>query len=166
MHGAAARAAGQNGTGQKGRVLFDVGGAALGVRALGSISGLLNPKTADMLFVVNINRPFAEDLPSLLTMFEEVQAAARLPVTGLVANTHLMGETTPETVRGGIRAARKLEAASGIPLRFCAMQLHLARAFGGPEGDVEGLPILVIERFIVAPFGSKSRGAQRRSTVV
>jgi hypothetical protein len=161
-----ARAAGQNGTGREGRVLFDVGGAALGVRALGSISGLLDPKTADMLFVVNINRPFAEDLPSLRTMFDEVQAAARLPVTGLVANTHLMDETTPETVRGGIRAARKLEAASGIPLRFCAVQLHLARAFGGPEGHAEGLPILAMERHIVAPFGSKSRGAQRRSTVV
>ena len=161
-----ARAAGQNGAGREGRVLFDVGGAALGVRALGSISGLLNPKTADMLFVVNINRPFAEDLPSLRTMCDEVQAAARLPVTGLVANTHLMDETTPETVRGGIRAARKLEAASGIPLRFCAMQLHLARAFGGPEGHEEGLPILAMERYIVAPFGSKSRGAPRRSAVV
>ena len=87
-------------------------------------------------------------------------------MTGLVANTPLMDETTTETVRGGIRAARKLEAASGIPLRFCAMQPHLARALGGPEGHVEGLPILAMQRYIVAPFGSKPRGAQRRSTVV
>jgi hypothetical protein len=46
------------------------------------------------------------------------------------------------------------------------MQLHLALSFGGPEGDVEGLPILAMERYIVAPFGSKSRGAPWRSAVV
>ena len=162
----ATRAVGRNGGGRGHRVLFDVGGDDLGARALGSISGHLNRKTSELLFVVNVNRPFAEDLHSLRTMFDEVQTAARLPVTGLVANTHLMEETTPETVLGGIRAARELEAATGISVRFCAMQHHLTRAFGGPEGHAEGLPILAMERHIVAPFASKPRGAHRRSAVI
>jgi hypothetical protein len=162
----AARAVGGNGGGREHRILFDVGGDDLGARALGSISGLLDRRTTDLLFVVNVNRPFAEDLGSLQTMFDEVQTAARLPVTGLVANTHLMDETTPETVLGGIRAARGLEAETGVPVRFCAMQHHLTQAFGGPEAHAEGLPILAMERHIVAPFASKPRGAHRRSAVV
>jgi hypothetical protein len=161
-----ARAAGQNGAGRKTRVILDVGGDDLGARALGSISGLLDQEATDLLFVVNISRPFAEDPISLQSMLEDVRSAARLPVSGLVANTHLMDETTRETVLNGIRAARTLEASTSIPLRFCAMLEELAQTFGGPEGRVDQLPILAMERHIVAPFAEKPRGAKRRSAVV
>jgi hypothetical protein len=130
------------------------------------MSGLVDRDAADMLFVVNANRPFAEDVSAMRTMLREVETAARLEVTGLVANTHLMDETTPEIVRAGIRSARDLEAATGIPVRFCAMQRGLAEAFGGPDGTADRLPILVMERHIVAPFAPRLRGARRSSTVV
>lgn len=160
------RAAAGNAAARKGRVIFDAGGNDLGARVLGSLSGLLDRTATDLLFVVNANRPFAEDLPALRAMLDEVQAAARLPVTGLVANTHLMHETTRETVLAGIRAARELEAATGIPLRICAMLKELARTFGEPERAVDDLPILAMERHIVAPFAQKPLGARRRSAVV
>jgi hypothetical protein len=161
-----ARTAVRDGNGLRGRLIFDVGGDDLGARVLGSLSGLLDRRTTELLFVVNANRPFAEDLPSLRRMLDKVQAAARLGVSALVANTHLMDETTPDIVREGIRAARDLEAATGIPLRFCAMQRHLAEAFGGPGGTVEYVPILAMERHIVAPFARSPLGARRRSSVV
>jgi hypothetical protein len=161
-----ARAVARDGTGRDSRRIVDVGGHDLGARVLGSLSGLLNARTTDLLFVVNVNRPFAEDLSSLRQMLHAVQAAARLSVTGLVANTHLMDETTPETVHEGIRAARELATATGIPLRFCAMQRQLTEAFGGPQGTAETLPILAIERHIVAPFMPSPLGARRRVSVV
>ena len=161
-----ARAAARNGAGRETRVILDVGGDHLGARVLGSLAALLDRTAVDLLFVVNANRPFAEDLPSMRTTLYEVQAAARLEVTGLVANTHLMHETTRETVLDGIRAARALEAATGIPARFCAMLADLARAFGGPEGNAKNLPILAMERHIVAPFAPKPCGTRRRSAVV
>ncbi len=161
-----ARAAGQNGTGRNSRVILDVGGDDLGARVLGSVSGLLDRQATDLLFVVNGNRPFAEDPTSLRAMLDRIQSAARLEVTGLVANTHLMDETTPETVLQGIRAARALEAATGISLRFCVMQKELALTFGGIEGSADHLPILAIERYIVAPFALEPRAATRRSAVV
>lgn len=148
------------------RLIFDVGGDDLGARVLGSLSGLLDRTATDLLFVVNVNRPFAEDLPTLRTMLYGIQAAARLEVTGLVANSHLMHETTPETVLGGIRIARALEALTGIPLRFCAMLKVLTGAFGEPERIANNLPILAMERHIVAPFAPKPCGTRRRSTVV
>ncbi len=162
----AARAAARDGAGQARRLIFDVGGDDLGARVLGSLSGLLDRSATDLLFVVNVNRPFAEDLLSLRRMLDGVQAAARLDVTGLVANTHLMHETTAETVLTGIRAARALEAATGIPLRFCAMLNALARTLGQAERTMDGLPILELERHIVPPFAPKPGGAWRRSAVV
>jgi len=162
----AARAAARNGGSSQVRAILDVGGDDLGARVLGSVSGLVDRHATDLLFVVNANRPFAEDLPAMRTMLREVEAAARLEVTGLVANTHLMDETTPEIVRAGIRSARDLEAATGIPVRFCAMQRGLAEAFGGPDGAADHLPILAMERHIVAPFAPKPRGVRRGSIVV
>jgi hypothetical protein len=161
-----ARTAARDGAGLSSRVILDVGGDDLGARVLGSFSGLLEPRATELLFVVNAKRPFAEDLPSLRQMLRDVEAAARLAVTGLVANTHLIDETTPDTVREGILAARELEAATGIPLRFSAMQRHLAEAFGGPEGTAEQVPILAMERHIVAPFAARPLGSRRRSSVV
>jgi hypothetical protein len=148
------------------RILFDVGGDDLGARVLGSVAGTIDRSKADLLFVVNANRPFAEDLDAMRAMLDEVKTAARMEITGLVANTHLMEETTPETVREGLRAARELSEATSIPVKFCAILHPLAPAFGGPEGTVDNLPLLVMERHIVAPFLAKPPGARRRSTVV
>lgn len=161
-----ARTAVRQGDGHCGRLIFDVGGDDLGARVLGSLVGTVDRPSAEILFVVNANRPFAGDLPSLRTMLREVETAARLDVTGLVANTHLMEETTPDTVRAGIRAARELETATGLPIRFCAMQRPLAEAFGGAQAMVEQLPILAMERHIVPPFAARPLGARRRSSVV
>ena len=44
----------------QGRAILDVGGADVGSRVLGSIPGLDDPALADIVFVVNGNRPFAE----------------------------------------------------------------------------------------------------------
>ncbi len=162
----AARAAARDGAGPVGRVIFDVGGDDLGARVLGSLSGLLDRSATDVLFVVNVNRPFAEDLRSLGRMLDAIQAAARLNVTGLIANTHLMHETTIETVLTGIRAARELGAATGIPLRFCAMLAPLARRLGQAGRTPDGLPILELERHIVPPFAPAPAGMRRRSAVV
>jgi len=160
------RAAAGDGMAGERRVIFDVGGSDLGARVLGSLADALDGGATELLFVVNALRPFAEDGASLGRMLEAVQRAARLGVTGLVANTHLMEETTAETVRAGIRAARELEAATDIPLRFCAVLAALARTLGGSDGGVEDLPILPLERHIVAPFVPRPGGARRPLTVV
>ncbi len=161
-----ARTAVRDGRGRRSRLIFDVGGDDLGARALGSLSGVVDRPGSEILFVVNTNRPFAEDLSSLRGKLRDVEAAARLGVTGLVANTHLLEETTPAIVREGVRAARELERATGLPIRFCAMQRRLAEAFGGPQAVVEEVPILAMERYIVAPFAARPPGARRRSGVV
>lgn len=90
------------------------------------------------------------------------------PVTILVgpSGSGKMDETTPEMARAGVRTARELEAATGIPVRFCTMLGELTAAFGGPHGVVDRARILAIERHIVPPFGQKPSGSARRSAVV
>lgn len=163
---AEARGLAGDGAGADRRVIFDVGGSDLGARVLGSLGGVLDRTATDLLFVVNPNRPFAEDLNSLCAMLQAVEGAGRLAVTGLVANGHLMQESTRETVLEGIRAARAVEAATGIPVRFCAMLGPLAHALGGRAGQVDGLAILAVQRHILAPFAPAPRPRPRRSAAV
>jgi hypothetical protein len=147
------------------RVIVDVGGDDLGARVLGSVAGMVDPANAEVLFVVNGNRPFAESLEAVETMIKDVERAARLRITGLVANTHLMEETTPAIVASGIAMARLLAERTGIPLRFAAA---LGRFFVSDEGAHagNGCPVLTIERHIVAPFRARPAGPRRRSFAV
>ena len=148
MRGALSRADNANA-----RVIVDAGGDDLGARAFGAMSDLVDPARADLLFVVNTRRPFAGDQAGLTSMLREVEAAAHARVTGLVANTHLMEETTPEIVRGGLAAARELSASTGIPVRFCAVLRRLVDSVGDAD-----CPLLPIDRHVLPPEKRPRRG--------
>ncbi|MBZ5588394.1 MAG: cobalamin biosynthesis protein CbiA [Acidobacteriia bacterium] len=135
------------------RVIVDAGGDDLGARAFGAMSDLVDRARTELLFVVNTRRPFAEDQAGLSTMLREVETAARMSVTGLVANTHLMEETTPEIVLGGLEAARTLSAATGIPVRFCAALRRLVGSL-----DRVDCPLLPIDRHVLPPDKRPRRG--------
>jgi hypothetical protein len=135
------------------RVIVDAGGDDLGVKAFGAMANLVDRERAELLFIVNTRRPFADTQEGLLGMLREVEAAAHATVTGLVANTHLMEETTPEIVRGGLAAARELSAATGIPVRFCAALRRLV----GSLADLD-CPLLPIDRHVLPPEKRPRRG--------
>lgn len=156
---AVAASAGRNGR----KSIVDVGGAGVGSRVLGSVPALADPATTDILFVVNGSRPFAETPDDIVRMVREIERAARVTVTGLVANTHLIDDTTPEVVAAGLRLAGDVSAATGLPVRFWAALADVARSH--PElGD--GLPLLPMNRYITPPIGWRTGGARRRSSVV
>jgi CobQ/CobB/MinD/ParA nucleotide binding domain len=135
------------------RVIVDAGGDDLGAKAFGAMANLVDRERAELLFIVNTRRPFADTQEGLLGMLREVEAAAHATVTGLVANTHLMEETTPEIVRGGLAAARELSAATGIPVRFCTALRRLV----GSLADLD-CPLLPIDRHVLPPEKRPRRG--------
>ena len=148
-----------------GRAIVDVGGADVGARVLGSIGGLGDRTAADILFVVNGNRPFAESPDAVITMLREIERVSKLTVTGLVANTHLIQETTRDTVADGLELANAVADATGLPVRFVAMLARLVGDDGGPRG-AGGLPWLPLVRQLTTPLEPRPRGLRRRSSVV
>jgi hypothetical protein len=145
------------------RFIVDVGGADVGSRVVGSLPSIADPAVADVLFVVNGNRPFAETPDAVVAMLREVEHAARVRVTGLVANTHLIDETTPEIVEAGLRLAAEVAARIGLPVRFFAALEGMAAAANGLGGE---LPLLPLTRFITPPIGWRIGPARRRSSLV
>jgi len=145
-----------------GRAILDVGGADVGARVLGSIAGLDDPALADVIFVVNGSRPFAESPDAVIGMLREIERASKLKVTGLAANTHLINETTDGTVVEGLALAGAVSRATGLPVRFWAM---LARLAAHPAA-FSPLPWLPLTRLITTPLDPRPHGLRRRSSIV
>jgi hypothetical protein len=131
---------------REGTTVIDVGGDDSGARVLGSLAQVF-PSDYELLLVVNQRRPSSENADATLAMMAEIEEAARLKVTGLVSNTHLMAETTPAIVQEGIAMCREVEQRSGRRLRFACAEAPIVERLGDP-----GVPLLTLRRHILPPF--------------
>lgn len=141
--------------------LLDVGGDDVGARALGSLHGFLGPgpdgkPRCELWQVVNSRRPFTSTVEGCIAMQHALARAARVPVTGIVANAHLCEETDAATVIEGIDLAKRLGAARSLPVRFAAARGALADAPGVRDA---GVPVLRLERLMLPPWMRSAAGA-------
>jgi len=136
-------------------VFLDSGGDDTGARVLGSFSEVLRESGCEMSLVVNMKRPFTDGLDSMMQMVERIRQAARLTITGIISNTHLMGDTTSEVISQGYLEAEKLSAKLRVPLRYVAVERRLAETLD-PNGFA--CPIRPIERYILPPFARTPEG--------
>lgn len=145
------------------RVFLDVAGDPDGCRVLRSFLDALDPEEVDLMLVVNTSRPRTGDAASNLAMLRSIEAMAGLRVAGVVANTHLMDETTPGIVEEGY--ARTLEFANGAGLRveYVVAREDVARRLDPARF---ACPVLPIETFIRPPFGAKPAGTRWSPIVV
>ncbi|MFH1807952.1 MAG: cobalamin biosynthesis protein CbiA [Pseudomonadota bacterium] len=137
-----------------GHVVLDVGGDDLGARVLGTYSATLRLQKADVLQVVNQRRPFTDSAEGCQRMYNDLEAASRLKVTGLVANAHLIHETSVEVVQGGIAFARAFGEQVGVPLRFASVERGVLETVGENAFDC---PVLALERFMTSPWEPNQR---------
>lgn len=133
------------------KILVDAGGNDSGVRALSSVSDALPQDTA-FLIVLNFRRPLTPDVNSAVVMARDISATARLPITGLVSNTHLMKETTPDLVAEGYAMAMEVSARLGVPV---VAQAALRSLQDQLEATRFGCPLFVLDPIVKPPFDEK-----------
>jgi hypothetical protein len=135
--------------GSEGYVFFDVGGDDLGARVLSSLADIMVDLDYRMLQVINASRPFTSDVAGCLKMKGELEAASRLKITGVVANTHLMDQTDADTVRKGLEVARAVADQEGLDLEFATIPPELEGELTEAEA---GCPLLTIDRRMLPPW--------------
>lgn len=126
------------------KVVIDVGGDDRGALALGRyVPDIRAEGDYEMLAVVNASRPLTETAVDTVEVLREIEAACRLPFTGIVNNTNLGQQTTAETVLGSKAYADEVAARMGLPVRFTCAPAALAEEL---EGKVENLLPLEIQK--------------------
>jgi Mrp family chromosome partitioning ATPase len=131
------------------KLIADVGGDDTGARVLGSMSDVVPPDESDCLVVLNFRRPSTTDPAEAVAMVRAIEAVSRVPVTGLVSNTHLMAQTDAEIVLDGYRMARDTAQMLGVPVVAVTVAEDVAESV--PEAELDS-PLLVLRRIVLPPF--------------
>jgi hypothetical protein len=96
--------------------VLDIGGDPVGARVLARFQPKLVQEDCQLLYVLNANRPEVREAESAIAYLRGIEATTGLTCTGIVNNTHLCGETTPEEIRKGADLAEKVSGETGIPV--------------------------------------------------
>ena len=129
-----------------GPVVFDLGGSDLGGIVAAYFHRGLAAEPVNHWLVVNPYRPFNQTAAATVDMAERIETRARLPITGMIANPHLIADTTPAVIREGLARVREV---TRYPLAALAVmeEFHAPGAF-----DDEGLPVLVMRKQMRQPW--------------
>lgn len=109
-------------TGVYDNVIVDVGGDDSGAFALGQYAaGIAETGGWQHWYVVNFMRTLTLTTADNIELMRDIENAGKLPLTGIINNTNLGAETTPEIVRNSIAKARALSEASNLPLLYTSV---------------------------------------------
>ena len=99
--------------------IMDIGGDDRGALALGRYTPfILEEDNYEMYFVLNCFRPLTRTVEDAIGVMREIEEAGGIRFTGIINNSNLGAETTPEDVTGSAAFAEELAAASGLPVCF------------------------------------------------
>ena len=117
--------------------VLDIGGDDRGALALGRYApGILEEKDYEMLLVINCYRPLTRTPAETLTVLQEIEAAGGIPFTGLVNNSNLGEETTPEDVLASLDYAKEISRLTGLPIKMTTVDHRLFPLLQGQIDDL------------------------------
>jgi hypothetical protein len=129
--------------------LFDVGGDPVGARLLSSFSSHMGGIRYAMWQVINSRRPFTDTVDGCIRMMREIEESSRLRVTGFIANSHLVTETTGGVVLEGCGLVREVSERTGVPPVFCAVMDGIADE---AALSAAGVPLFRMQRRMLPPW--------------
>ena len=114
------------------KMILDIGGDDSGAIVLGRLApAILVENDYEMLTVINKYRPLTPDVESTVEVLREIEAASKIPFTGIVNNSNLGEETTPEDVLSSVPYAEDVASAMGIPVVMTTVKADLYAKLAG-----------------------------------
>lgn len=108
------------------KVVVDLGGDDRGALALGRLApAILEENDFDLFAVINMFRPLTKTAEETVGVMKEIEAASGLRFTGLVNNSNLGEETTPETVLSSLLYAEETARLTGLPIVMTTVEKEL-----------------------------------------
>lgn len=108
------------------KVVVDLGGDDRGALALGRLApAILEENDFDLFAVINMFRPLTKTAEETVGVMKEIEEASGLRFTGLVNNSNLGEETTPETVLSSLPYAEETARLTGLPIVMTTVEKEL-----------------------------------------
>jgi len=105
--------------------ILDAGGDDAGVTVLAALADHLSKKQVHMLQIINLFRPFTENVEGCIKIKEEIEKSSKLEITGIVSNANLIDETELEHIYKGYELLKDVSKATGIEMKFITAGSHL-----------------------------------------
>lgn len=121
--------------------IVDVGGDAVGARAIGRYAKRIHGTHYEMWMVVNANRYLTRSAAEVVSYLEEIETACGLKVTGLVNNTHYLRETNSDDILNGDKLVRYVGETLSLPVKYVTYIKDIASAVQGLDLAGEHLSI-------------------------
>ena len=108
------------------RFVLDIGGDDRGAYALGRLSkAIMEENDYNCFLVVNKFRPLTRTADEVAEILNEITTAGHIPATGIINNSNIGRETTPEDVLGSLEFAEEVEEKCGIPVVYTTVREDL-----------------------------------------
>ncbi len=119
------------------KVILDIGGDDRGAYVLGRIAPAIKEENDyEMLMVVNAYRPLTRDAASAVEVMREIENACTIPFTGIINNSNLGAETTPEDVLKTFPYAKEISRVTGLPVVLTGAERRVAEGLYGKIDNV------------------------------
>ena len=128
-------------------MVVDIGGDDRGAYALGRFAGgILQEGNYEMLLVLNHYRPLTSTPEEAIQIMQEIEQACGLPFTGLINNSNLGEETTPQDVLKTIPYTEEVSRQTGLPVRFTTVKESIYPLL---QGQIDHLMPLRLQKKII-----------------
>ena len=128
-------------------MVVDIGGDDRGAYALGRFAdGIKEENNYEMLLVLNHYRPLTSTPEEAIEIMREIEEACHLSFTGLVNNSNLGDETTPEDVLKTVAYTEAVSEATGLPIRFTTVHESIYPTL---QGKIDNLLPLRLQKKII-----------------
>ena len=117
--------------------VLDVGGDDRGALALGRLTpAILAENDFECLAVINRYRPLTRTPQDTVEVLREIEGAGGVPITGLVNNSNVGRETTPEDVLESQGDAAEVSRLTGLPVRMTTAERGVYASLEGKIPDL------------------------------
>lgn len=130
--------------------IIDLGGDKVGATVIARYRDMIDDEDYDMFFVVNANREKTQTAEEIMGYIDEIEAASKLKVTGLINNTHMLKATTIEDLEKGQEVCREVSKARNIPIKFVSCMESLVDQIPEDfEGEIIPLSLMLRDQWMM-----------------
>lgn len=129
-------------------VIFDVGGDDAGAYALGRYSDKIKNQKYSFIYLVNKYRNLTQTPQQAVEILYEINRACGLSADYIVNNSHLQGQTTPQTIVNAMSYGDEIAKSLNLPV-LCTT----APKFLQDSQELADYDLYYVNQIVKPPFG-------------